>query len=186
MTLQRAQMIRKGTQTPEREYTFKHHLTQEAVYNGLLRRERRAYHRQVAEALEQLYSERLEGQLGLLAQHWDRAEEPQRAIPYLLRAGEHARTAYANEEAIAHFQRALAQLDRASIADMPLDSEAEAQAARLKALRGLGIIYLVTGRIVEAEQHLREAVAVGDEIEESLRGPSPSRRTWAGPAGRGH
>ena len=106
----------------------------------------------------------MEERTGLLAHHWDRADEPQQAIPYLLRAGEQARTAYANEEAIAHLRRALAQLDRASAAAHPLRSQAETQAARLDALRGLGILYLVTAQIPEAEQHLREAIAVGKEI----------------------
>ena len=39
---------------PEVEYIFKHRLTQEAAYASLLRGERRAAHRRVAQALERV------------------------------------------------------------------------------------------------------------------------------------
>jgi tetratricopeptide (TPR) repeat protein len=110
VALQRAQMIRERARVPEREYIFKHELTREAAYNGLLRRERQIYHRQVAEALERLYPARLEEQVELLAHHWEWAEEPEKAAGYLLRAGNQARAAYANREAIAHLTKGLALL----------------------------------------------------------------------------
>jgi predicted ATPase/DNA-binding SARP family transcriptional activator/class 3 adenylate cyclase len=108
VTLQRAQMIHERARLPEREYVFKHVLTAEAAYDGLLRRDRRDCHRKVAEALERLYPERVEEQLGLLAHHWERAEERERAVVYLQRAGEQAASHYANEEAVGYFSRALA------------------------------------------------------------------------------
>jgi class 3 adenylate cyclase/DNA-binding SARP family transcriptional activator/predicted ATPase len=110
--LQRAQMIRERSGVPEREYIFKHELTREAAYNGLLRRERCAYHRQVARALERLYPDRIEEQVERLAYHWERGEEPGVAIGYLLRAGRQARAAYANREAIAHLSKGLELLER--------------------------------------------------------------------------
>jgi ABC-type oligopeptide transport system substrate-binding subunit len=110
LTLQREEMIRERARLPEMEYIFKHHLTQEAAYNGLLKKERRIFHRQVAEALEQLFPERAEEQVGLLAHHWERAEEPEKATEYLLRAGDQTRVAYAHQEAIDYYRRALAFL----------------------------------------------------------------------------
>jgi len=112
VTLQRAQMIRERARLPEVEYAFEHVLTQAAAYGGLLGRARRALHRRVAEVLERLYPERGspgrgEGQLGLLAHHWERAGEPARAADYARRAGEQAAAQYANEEAIAYLSRAL-------------------------------------------------------------------------------
>jgi class 3 adenylate cyclase len=107
IALQRAQLIRERARLPEREYIFKHHLTQKAAYGGLLRRERRAYHRRAAETLEQLYPERIEEQLGLLAHHWERAGEVERAVVHLRRAGEQSAAQYANAEAVAYFSRAL-------------------------------------------------------------------------------
>ncbi|MCP4536628.1 MAG: AAA family ATPase [Chloroflexi bacterium] len=108
LTLQQEEMIREQARIPELEYIFKHQLTQEAAYRGLLRKERRIFHRQVAEALERLLPERIEEQVELLAHHWEQAEEPEKATAYLVRAGQKAAGRYANTEALANFQRALA------------------------------------------------------------------------------
>jgi ABC-type oligopeptide transport system substrate-binding subunit/class 3 adenylate cyclase len=110
LTLQQEEMIRERARIPELEYIFKHHLTQEVAYNSLLKRERRAFHRQVAKTLERLFPDRIEEQIGLLAHHWERAEEPEKAAEYLSRAGDQARLAYAHEEAIDYYRRALAFL----------------------------------------------------------------------------
>jgi oligopeptide transport system substrate-binding protein len=63
----------------------------------------------VAEALETLFPDR-EEQVGLLARHWEHARDAEKAAEYLLRAGDQARLAYAHDEAIAYYQRALAFL----------------------------------------------------------------------------
>jgi class 3 adenylate cyclase/DNA-binding SARP family transcriptional activator len=111
VALERAQLIRERARLPEREYSFKHHLTQEAAYNSLLKRERRIYHRQVAEALERLYAERIEEQVELLAHHWERAGESEKAIHYLHQAGDKAVQLSAYPESRAHLTRALALLE---------------------------------------------------------------------------
>jgi tetratricopeptide (TPR) repeat protein len=108
LTLQREEMIRERARVPELEYIFKHHLTREAAYNGLLKRERRLFHRQVVEALERLFPDRVEEQLGRLARHWDEAGEREKAADYLRRAGEQAAAQYANAEALSYFSQALA------------------------------------------------------------------------------
>jgi DNA-binding SARP family transcriptional activator/class 3 adenylate cyclase len=107
VTLQRAQMIRERARVPEVEYIFEHQLTMEAAYEGLLRVARRVLHRRAAEALERLYPERIEEQLGLVAHHWGRAGERGRAIFYLRRAGEQAAAQFANAEAVGYLSRAL-------------------------------------------------------------------------------
>jgi len=106
-TLQYQEMIRERARTPELEYIFKHELTREAAYNSLLKRDRRTFHRQVAEALERLFPERIQEQLGMLAHHWERAQDTRKATEYLLRAGDQARIAYAHQEAVDFYQRAL-------------------------------------------------------------------------------
>ncbi len=112
-TLQREEMIRERARLPDLEYIFKHQLTQEAAYNGLLIKDRRVFHRQVAEALERLFHVRVEEQVGLLAYHWERAGDVEKATEYLLRAGDRARLAYALQEATDYYQRALVSLKEA-------------------------------------------------------------------------
>jgi class 3 adenylate cyclase/tetratricopeptide (TPR) repeat protein len=157
LTLQRQQLIRERARVPELEYIFKHELTREAAYNGLLKRERLIYHRQVAETLEQLFPEQADEQAGLLAHHWERAKEPEKAIEYLLRAGEQARLAYANVEAVDDYQRALALLDE-------LAPDVSRSEWRLTALSELGKTYFLTSKLQEAEPLLREAIALGEQL----------------------
>ncbi|MBC8249384.1 MAG: tetratricopeptide repeat protein, partial [Anaerolineales bacterium] len=107
LTLQREEMIRERARLPELEYIFKHELTREAAYNGLLKKERRVFHRKVAEALEQLFPDRIEEQVELLAHHWEQAGEPEKAINYLLQAGDRARRLGASLEAVDFYQLAL-------------------------------------------------------------------------------
>ena len=111
LSLQREEMIRERARLPEMEYIFKHELTREAAYNGLLRKQRRVFHRQVAEALERLFPKRVEEQLGLLAYHWELAGDVQKAVGYLLRAAQRDVRQFANQEGIAHFTRGLALLE---------------------------------------------------------------------------
>ena len=107
LTLQWQEMIRERARIPELEYIFKHELTREAAYSSLLKKQRRIFHRQVAETLEQIFPDRIEEQVGLLAHHWERAGEPQKAIHYLLQAGQRATRVSANQEAIAHLTKGL-------------------------------------------------------------------------------
>jgi len=84
--LQRVDLVREKTRRPELEYIFKHSLTQEAAYGSLLVERRREFHLKVGEAIEQLFPDRVEDLLGLLAHHFYRAEELNKAGDYLLRA----------------------------------------------------------------------------------------------------
>ena len=109
--LQREELIRERAHLPELEFIFKHALTQEATYNGILKRRRRVFHRQVAEALEHFFSERLEEMSGLLAHHWERAGDDEKAVEYLQQAGDQARLAYADQESYDYYERALSILE---------------------------------------------------------------------------
>jgi len=165
LTLQREEMIRERARLPELEYIFKHHLTQEAAYNGLLKKKRRVYHRQVAEALEQLFPERVEEQVGLLAHHWERAEEPEKAIEYLSRAGDQARLAYSHQEAIDYYERALALLK---------EQQEYERAART--LMKLGLTYHNAFDFQQARQVYEEGFALwqrAGEMEPAVR-PLPA------------
>ncbi len=189
LTLQREQMIRERARVPEPEYIFKHHLTREAAYNGLLKKDRRVFHRQVAETLERLYPDRMEEQVGLLAHHWERAEEPEKAIHYLLRAADRARRLGASLEAIAFYQLALqkatglkttadvfelhriherlgdvylenlSQHDEALEHYMSFLSLAESEEDRARGDRKVAVVHLLRGDLTEAQEHYEEALA---------------------------
>jgi class 3 adenylate cyclase len=104
--LQAVDLIHEAARWPDLEFQFRHALTQEAAYRSILVRRRREYHRRVAEALEIVFSERLEDQAGLLAHHFDAAGD-NRARKYYRLAGKKAAQIYTNDEALAYYSRAL-------------------------------------------------------------------------------
>lgn len=77
------------------EYLFNHALTQEVVYDSLLKADRKELHERVAEALERLYPDRVLEFCETLAFHYHRAESRMKAMEYLVRAGEKSWRRYA-------------------------------------------------------------------------------------------
>jgi tetratricopeptide (TPR) repeat protein len=92
----------------EPRYLFKHALTQEAVYQTLLKSRRQALHAAAGEAFERLHAGRLEDVYDRLAYHFSEAGDAGKAVHYLvLFAGEAARR-YAHSEAAQALREALA------------------------------------------------------------------------------
>jgi class 3 adenylate cyclase/tetratricopeptide (TPR) repeat protein len=85
--LQAAEFLYETALFPELEYTFKHALTQEVAYAGLLQERRRALHARIVRVFEALYPERTTERSGWLTLHAFRGEVWDRAVVYL-RSGE--------------------------------------------------------------------------------------------------
>ncbi len=92
---------------PDLEYTFKHALTHEVAYGGLLHERQRSLHARITEAIERLATERVAEQAERLAHHALRGELWDKAVVYLRQAGLRALTRAASREAIAHLEQAL-------------------------------------------------------------------------------
>lgn len=116
-TLEASGLIQVATFDPELEYLFRHALVQDAAYSSLLKQDRRALHGLAADTLLSLYPERKRELAAVIAMHLELAGDDARAAEHLVVAGEHALERFANREAIAFFDRALARLaaDDASI-----------------------------------------------------------------------
>jgi ABC-type transport system substrate-binding protein/class 3 adenylate cyclase len=110
--LRRLGLLRQNRRWPQPEYRFRHALIQETAYRTLLGAQRMRLHRRAAEWLEARYAERDAEVLGLLAHHWLRAEDEEKAADYLLRAGDKARLEYALDEAIEHYRDLLPLLEQ--------------------------------------------------------------------------
>src|SRR5439155_14553517 len=67
--LQAAEFLYETGLYPDLEYSFKHALTHEVTYGGLLQERRRDLHARIVEAIETLYADRLDGQIERLAHH---------------------------------------------------------------------------------------------------------------------
>jgi DNA-binding CsgD family transcriptional regulator/tetratricopeptide (TPR) repeat protein len=89
-------------------FAFRHALTQQAVYAGLLERERQALHGTIARTLRQLHATRLEPVLADLAYHFTAAGAWAEVLPVAWQAGAQAAARYAPLAAVEQFTRALA------------------------------------------------------------------------------
>ena len=105
--LQAAEFLYETRIFPDVEYTFKHALTHDVTYGGLLQERRRRLHGQIVETIERRYPDRLVEHVERLAHHAFRAEEWDKAVGYLRQAGAKALGRSANLEVAAHMERAL-------------------------------------------------------------------------------
>jgi tetratricopeptide (TPR) repeat protein len=102
----RTARVRRQTLAVETEYVFSHALLQETVYQSILQKTRRDLHAQVARAIEWAFSDRASDFYGMLAYHYSRAEDLEKAEEYLFKAGDEAARAAASSEALALFREA--------------------------------------------------------------------------------
>jgi tetratricopeptide (TPR) repeat protein len=133
-TLEAAELIHEIARQPEIEYTFRHSLTQEATYTAILMRRRRDFHRQVGEAIETLYADRLDEFYPMLAHHFSQADDP-RSLHYDRLAGDAAFRSFAIAEALVHYARAAKS---AQTLDAPAEqlTHLHLRAGRCKELQG--------------------------------------------------
>ena len=104
----------------ESGYRFRHALIRRALYDSLSRVRRAQLHTRAAEAIEAIHARR-PGDLGTpveaLAHHYDLSDRRDRALDYLVRAGQKAADVFAFEVAVDYLERALALMDALGLAD---------------------------------------------------------------------
>src|SRR5215475_10343120 len=108
--LQAAEFLYEVRLFPDLEYTFKHALTHEVAYQGLMQDRRRDLHARITEAIERLATERIAEQSERLAHHALHGESWEKAVAYLHQAGLRAVARGANREAIPYLEQALRTL----------------------------------------------------------------------------
>ena len=149
--LERLDLTALSSAEPDLTYLFKHIITQEVVYNLMLFAQRKQLHQAVAEWYELQHADDLSPYYPLLVHHWGKAENPERALHYLEKAGEQALRDYANQEALRFFSDALTLAEQADITVEPF--------RRAHWERLLGEAYFGLGKLVEAREHYERALS---------------------------
>jgi class 3 adenylate cyclase len=126
--LQRVDLVREVGRQPGAEYSFKHELARDAAYNTILLRRRRELHRQVGEAIESVFADRLEEVAHRLGQHFAAAGENAKAYRYFVVAGDAAAAFSADAEATDHYAHAL---QAAETLQIPAAERARLERARI-------------------------------------------------------
>src|SRR4030095_3677084 len=110
--LQATQFLCESRLFPDLEYTFRHALTHEVTYGGLLSDRRRQLHAAIVEAMEHRHAGRLSEHAERLAEHAVRGELWQKAVRHLWRAGQNARARSAYRQAVVFLEQAVETLTR--------------------------------------------------------------------------
>jgi predicted ATPase len=143
----------------ELRYVFQHALVHDAAYRTLLRAHRQALHALAVDALEGLYAGELSLRYDELAYHSERADLQQKARHYLELAGDAARHAYRNSQAVEDYSAALALTP-------PEDLE-----ARYKLLLGREAVYDLLGEKDLRRQDLIELSELAETLDHRSEGP---------------
>jgi class 3 adenylate cyclase/tetratricopeptide (TPR) repeat protein len=158
-----------------REYVFKHALVRDVAYESLLRRQRRAYHGAAADWLLGAGGDRADETAGIMGTHLELAGRGAEAARQYARAASRAAAAFANDEAIDLFRRAL-RLDR----ELPPESRDREISAGLA--EDLGNVLHLLRRHEAARLEYRSALAdvPSDDAVTSARLRRLIANTWVG------
>ena len=160
--LQAAELLDETGLFPDLEYVFKHALTHEVTYGGLLQERRRALHARIVAAIETLHRDRLAEQIERLAHHAVRGELKEKAVHYLRQAGNKAAARSALQDARAWFEQALGVL--AALPESPdtLEQGFDVRLELRPVMQQLG----EGGRMLE---RLHEAEALAERLNDDRR-----------------
>jgi predicted ATPase len=149
--LQAAEFLYPTWLFPDLQYTFKHSLTHDVTYSGVLHERRRDIHARVVDAIEKLYADRLGEQVERLAHHAVRAELQEKAVNYLQQAGGKAAARAALSDARAWFEQALGTLKVLPESQAALEQAFDIHLELRPVLRQLGEGRQMLDRLHEAE-----------------------------------
>jgi class 3 adenylate cyclase/tetratricopeptide (TPR) repeat protein len=164
--LTRREFLYEHPRGADRVYVFRHALVQEVAYSTLLERRRASLHGRAARALETLYERRTDEVVELLAHHFGRSGDAEKAVDYAILAGEKAQRRWANAEGLAHFGAALSRLD--ALPESPANA-----LRRIDAVLRQGEVRFAVGQHVEQRTLLEQ---IGPLVERAA--DPPRRAAW--------
>src|SRR5262245_40514802 len=160
--LQAAEFLYETRLFPVPEYTFKHALTHDVAYNGLLLERRRGLHTRLVDDLEALAPSREAVHVDRLAHHALCCEVWDKALVYCRQAGEKAMARSAHREAVGYFEQALSVLTHLPETRETREQAFECRLALRSALRPLGRFACILA-------HLRAAEALAAALNDPRR-----------------
>jgi class 3 adenylate cyclase/tetratricopeptide (TPR) repeat protein len=112
LRLQDLEFIYEKSLFPELEYIFKHAVTQEVAYNSLLSQKKKEIHEKIGTAIEEVYGEKLEEFFEMLAHHYSRTDNFEKAYHFLKMAGDKVMRNNSASEAFGYYKDALSALKK--------------------------------------------------------------------------
>jgi predicted ATPase len=143
----------------EERLSFVHGKIQEVIYKEIMGIKRKRLHGRVAELIEQLFKDRLTEFIPVLATHYYRAGEKEKAFGFLIEAGEQSARRFSTTEAKIHLERALEIVDN-------LEASDETSQKKRAVLRDIASLHKQTGNYEQAEVLYRQCMAIDEERED--------------------
>ena len=97
---------------PESTHIFKHALTREVVYESILTKRKKKLHKEIGEAIEELYSDSVDEHYAALAEHFMKGEGYEKGADYSERAAKKARKDLAYRDAISYANKGVFCIER--------------------------------------------------------------------------
>ena len=160
--LQAAEFLYEARLFPELEYTFKHALTHEVAYGGLLQDRRSTLHARILEAIERIYPDRLDEHVERLAHHATRGGLLEKAVRYLRQAGRKAVLRSALEDARAWLEQAISTVQQLPQSPATLEQRFEIRLELRPALVQLGDLQ-------RAREYLTQAASLAERLKDDRR-----------------
>ncbi len=142
-------LVHRGGETGQ--WAFNHSMIETVVYNTLLKARRKTIHLKVAEILEARWTGAEAEHAEVLAYHYSQAGEDNKALIYLVLAGERAAARCATEEARTYLEQAKQLISQNSEID---------QSLHWRIVAGLGDVYRAIGQYAQSRAVLEEGLAV--------------------------
>ena len=140
-------------------YRFRHPLYQQVLYEQVSPTRRARLHRRIGQRQEKAYGARVEERAAVLAMHFERGHDVERAIHYRQRAVEQALRRYAYREAATHLSTALELLQT-----LPETSEQPRQELYLQMALGHALMATRGYGVPEAERLYTRALALSQQL----------------------
>jgi class 3 adenylate cyclase/tetratricopeptide (TPR) repeat protein len=160
--LQAAEFLYESNLFPDLEYTFRHALTNEVVYNALLHERRIAIHGSVVRALEKIAAGNFAEYCEALAYHALRGELWEQAVQYAQQAAAKGMSRSAFLEAVAEYERGLDAA--AHLTDSPSKLACQIDLH----LEARNVLFLL-GDSARVAKHLLAAEALAEQLGDEQR-----------------
>ncbi len=161
-SLQRAEFLFERVSLPEPVYSFKHALTHEVAYGGLLHDHAKLLHARIVSAIERLYANSLGDHEEALAHHSVLGEVWPKAVDYLRWVGAAAFARGSVEESLGRYEKALELADR-------LEPSTDNIGRRIDVRLDLHVPLIVLGQVSRLIELHRESERLARELDDSPR-----------------
>jgi class 3 adenylate cyclase/tetratricopeptide (TPR) repeat protein len=159
--LEHLDLINTKSIEPDLEFLFKHALTRDVAYSGLLIKERKAIHEKIGHVIERLFRDRLPEFYEALAFHYKQSQSRHKAIVYLVKSGEKSLRRYALEESHQNFRDAFEILTKNQ------DHTADNDKLLVDLLNKWSFVYYYRGRYKDLleilDKHMQLATSLTDK-----------------------